>query len=564
MSSFRNWISNARLVAASGVTLRWLIPASVAVVPFAIAGIGCSDTADKPVASNASAQSAATASRDNAAVTQPTKTVASTKGESSAPTTGATKRPLFEGWGTPSAVIVLSGEQDGYLEPCGCSETQSGGMSRRADLFEKIRAKGWPVAAVDVGNLTKRSRRQDQIKFEAIVAAQQQLGGRAIAVGPKELALGPDYLLTQQVIDPTTSDASPNFISANVTLFDSPEIGTPRREKLIDVGGVKVGVTAVLGRSLHETVSPAGVTTNITLASPEDSLVPVISNLKQAGADILVLLSHGSVAEAQELAARFPEFAIVLTAGGPDDPKPEPTPVGKSWVLQTGHKGKSVGVLGIYPADTSPRFRFELVELDNVRFRTNPAMELLMKQYQQRLQEEAISVSPDLVLPVPSGDTYAGAEKCGECHKQAYAKWSKSKHAAAFASLKVGRKGQEANWVSRVYDPECLACHVTGWDPQQVNRYESGYLSEAETPHLIGQQCENCHGPGAKHSELEWKFQKDLKSVDRAELLAARKAQHLDLEVARKNTCYKCHDNDNSPHFNFDKYWAEVRHPWRD
>src|SRR5581483_3228350 len=38
--------------------------------------------------------------------------------------------PLLEGWDRPTAVLLLSGDQMGYLEPCGCSLTQSGGLAR--------------------------------------------------------------------------------------------------------------------------------------------------------------------------------------------------------------------------------------------------------------------------------------------------------------------------------------------------------------------------------------------------------------------------------------------------
>src|SRR5690606_26253189 len=47
-------------------------------------------------------------------------------------------RPLLEGWEPPKVALMLSGEMLGYLEPCGCSLTQSGGLERRGDLQRKI------------------------------------------------------------------------------------------------------------------------------------------------------------------------------------------------------------------------------------------------------------------------------------------------------------------------------------------------------------------------------------------------------------------------------------------
>ena len=40
------------------------------------------------------------------------------------------------------AILLISGEQDGYLDPCGCTEGQLGGLGRRYDLLEKLRGQG--------------------------------------------------------------------------------------------------------------------------------------------------------------------------------------------------------------------------------------------------------------------------------------------------------------------------------------------------------------------------------------------------------------------------------------
>ena len=52
--------------------------------------------------------------------------------------TGSRSNPddLLDTLGKPAAVLVISGEQHGYMEPCGCSEEQEGGLIRRYDLIE--------------------------------------------------------------------------------------------------------------------------------------------------------------------------------------------------------------------------------------------------------------------------------------------------------------------------------------------------------------------------------------------------------------------------------------------
>ena len=55
----------------------------------------------------------------------------------------------------------------------------------------------------------------------------------------------------------------------------------------------------------------------------------------------------------------------------------------------------------------------------------------------------------------------------------------------------------------RNYDPECISCHVIGWNPTGFFPYVSGYKSLKKTPHLINTGCEDCHGPGEKHCAVE-------------------------------------------------------------
>lgn len=479
-----------------------------------------------------------------------------------AATVASPPRPYLEGWDRPAAALMLSGEQYGYLEPCGCSLTQSGGLARRARLEALLREKGWALAGLDLGSTLKRARRQDQVKFEAILSGLKEIGYKAVGAGTAELHLPPDYLLSQFAEGEGISLGG-MLISANVTLFDTPDLGVPQRFKVFELGGKKMGVTAVLGKKGAEEVAPAGVQTNIAVQDPIAAIEAVLPALTAEQPDLLVLLAHGSTDEAKAWAEEFPQFQVVLTAGGPEDPGDKPIQIGKTWVIEAGHKGKHVGILGYYP-DATPPLKWELIQLDNVRFENDPRMDLLMKNYQQQLQDLDLARSDELLVPHPSGDKFVGAKVCGECHKKAFAKWEKSKHAHAFDSLSKGRKGQEATWISRVYDPDCLACHVTGWDPQNVLRFDSGYLDQASTAHLIGQQCENCHGPGAKHTDLERAFQKDLKSVDKDTLMAARAATKLNSATAEKQVCHKCHDYENSPKFEFKKYWEEIRHPWKD
>lgn len=496
------------------------------------------------------------------------------KGEESVPAAKApakapgTPEPLLADWKTPAAAFLLTGEQHGYFEPCGCSLHQLGGMARRGDLVRILsQERKWPLSGLDVGGTVKRNRRQDQIKFVLMFDALKHMNYAGVAAGLEELKLGADFLLQHRIEDPEELKKSVALLSANVVLFDQPDLGWPVPWRMVQVGDVKVGVTAILGPSLRNEVAPMGASTNLTVREPDEVLPAIIQKMEEEKPAFLLLLSHGSQAEAKQLAEKYPQFRIILTGGGPEEADQKPVVVGKTWILESGHKGKRVGVLGYYPDNTEKPFRYELVDLDDVRFKDDPKMRDLMKNYQQQVQDENLATSDELLLRHPSGHTFVGAAKCGECHKKAYKTWTETKHFEGLESLKRGHPGQEKEWIVRTHDPECLSCHVTGWEPQQMLRFESGYFTEEKSPHLKGQQCENCHGPGSKHTALEEGLAMKLADIKMDEVLDSRNHVKRTLEQARKELCIQCHDSDNSPKFNptaFHEYWDQIAHPYKD
>ena len=76
--------------------------------------------------------------------------------------------PYCDGWGEPAAIIAATGQMHGYFEPCGCSDPQYGGVSRRAELLRQLEERGWPTIPVDLGGTMKRVHQQSQFKFQTL------------------------------------------------------------------------------------------------------------------------------------------------------------------------------------------------------------------------------------------------------------------------------------------------------------------------------------------------------------------------------------------------------------
>ncbi len=118
-------------------------------------------------------------------------------------------------------------------------------------------------------------------------------------------------------------------------------------------------------------------------------------------------------------------------------------------------------------------------------------------------------------------ENYLGDRSCMTCHQAAWDVFSKSAHARAFATLR--RQGESD-------EPECLSCHTTGY------QYQNGYADAAPYNRLTNVQCEACHGYGTEHErDKGWAQQ-------------------------AKDSCVTCHDQKNSPDFDYASYWAKIKH----
>jgi len=120
----------------------------------------------------------------------------------------------------------------------------------------------------------------------------------------------------------------------------------------------------------------------------------------------------------------------------------------------------------------------------------------------------------------PEGQTYVGTRECAACHFDQFMAWRQTPHAKAFDQLPAKYRT----------DTTCLKCHTTG------HGEPTGFKSPQETPNLVGNSCEGCHGPGSKHAEVAKAFgQKQLTPQEETQV---RSTIH---KMLPKNVCVECH-----------------------
>ncbi len=452
----------------------------------------------------------------------------------------------FEGWDTPDVALVFTGMTNGYIEPCGCAgmERMKGGLSRRQTFLNELRNElGWDTITIDSGQITVGFGVQEELKFDMAMNAFQLMQYDAVGVGMGELRFPAYFLLTYTA--PTSASSQSLYTSANVGVYGfHPTYTLPY--KIIERGGKKVAVVSVVcpNDSLDRRDE------NIFYDKPEKKLKEILPALQKAKCDAYVLIVHGTEDETNALAKKFPIFNYVVTSDTPSEPPAECQTInGDQKLIEVGEKGKYAIVIGLY---SDGETRYQRVALDS-RYESSPEITLLMKDYQAILKglitskgfRGGLGVNPARAPMAETLGKYVGAKKCRSCHEDSYRVWAKSRHATAWKSLT-----ETAN-PPRDFDPECIGCHVVGWDGLNHFPYIAGFESESKTPELANVGCESCHGPGERHIALEL-------GDDEAAQENARAAMRLGENV--KKTCYACHDGDNSPEFDFDKYYPLISH----
>lgn len=451
----------------------------------------------------------------------------------------------YRTWEQPDIAFVVTGQQHGYLEPCGCTglDRQKGGVARRFTLMRELREKGWPIVPIDAGNQVRRFGRQAEVKLQQTVRALKEMEYQAVGFGPDDLRLGVGELLAV-----AAGDDDPMFVSSNVVLIDPSLV--PQTKK-IEQAGFTIGVTSVLDPDELE-VAPSD---EILVEPAGDAIQSAIWELEDA--DYQILMFFGKEDAARDYVRQHEGFDLLVVAGGYGEPtyRPEIVENTETRMIVTGNKGMYAGLVAMYGPQEMKYARVPLTH----EFEDAPEMRRLMKEYQDQLRDIGLQ-GLGLLPPIPhsSGQKFVGTAKCGECHTTAFDIWEGTPHADA--TKDIVKPPKERGDVARHFDPECLSCHVTGWNPQEYYPYASGYLSLEESGHLTGSGCENCHGPGSDHVAAE----EDGSTVAQELRDQLRESMKLPLEQAREK-CMDCHDLDNSPDFHEedafeDIYWPEVEH----
>jgi hypothetical protein len=405
-----------------------------------------------------------------------------------------------------ATVIVISGDTQGWITPCGCTANQSGGLLRRATYLNRLRA-SVDVLYFDAGGAGAGDSPFEVAKLEATLAGECAMGISAHNIGGSELAYGAESL--QRIAGATHVP----LVSANVRVTGGAAIAPALR--IFNCSGRRLAVIGVL--------SPRYAVDGVTVDDPRQAVIDTMS-LHNGEFDAVLVLAYLPQEELEQLAAALPEVDAIV--GGPTGQSIVPRSVGPVLLASATNKGKFLVRLNA-PETTSDRWSGEVVEL-GPSYGDDPTQLANLEAYLDRLRDRDFTAAESGFAPIlptgaPRDYRVAGNASCLSCHADSAIVWSHSLHAAAGKTLE-GRHFEA--------DPDCLRCHTTGYG------LPGGFISPLRTPLMYGVGCESCHGPSEAHVN-------DPK---------------VHTEYLAFDQCIRCHDEENSPAFNRPIYWQRIRH----
>lgn len=408
--------------------------------------------------------------------------------------------------------LIYSGNMDGELEPCGCSDQGNfGGIKRRVTILDALRKENPALIAISAGGLLSSDGPGDHLKSKYILKGFQALNYDAIGLQWRDLVYGMKFISKDALpwVASNWADAAIPPYRQVERIVDGKNITLrlftwldPDRSPMRQMAGQHSLVhedVKKLSAALHQ-AKKAGVLTVLTTTQPLDRVQSLLP-LEQI--DILLVK------------AAYEIFG-------------EPKIVGRTLVLQPGSRGMRIARLdlSLNSAGGIGRWTHQVVPMPE-SVADSPRMANWYDEYNAKVKQDYLKRVAIRKKRQSGESDYMGEEQCKICHPAQHKIWQDSEHAIAFEDLEA---------VNKAFDPACIRCHTVGFDQP------GGFVDINITPHLMGVQCENCHGPSRQHVK------------------SAGKQPVANAQWSREKVCRQCHIQKHSPTFKFETYWPKIAH----
>lgn len=410
-------------------------------------------------------------------------------------------------WADAKLTIIYSGNLDGELEPCGCSaEGNFGGIRRRATMLSQLRQETPNLVAISAGGLLSSDGPDDRLKSEYILKGFASLQYDAIGVQWRDLVYGEEFLLGKPL----------PWVASNWNG------GTVSGHRVIERAGQKVGYFSWLDPKNSPMREMQGEH-SLVVDSPTD-LLDALQKAKQNG-ELTVLattLKFKHVAKLIDL-----KNVDILIERAAYEEFGQPRMEGQTLVVQPGSRGMRLGRLDLeLHSGAISKWNHKVLPMPNSIADASDLADWY-EEYNAKVKADYLKRVEIRKTEQSGKSPYVGEEVCATCHAAQHKVWFETQHAMAYEKLED---------VNKAFDPSCIGCHTVGFDKP------GGFFDINMTGHLLGVQCESCHGAGRAHVE------------------ATGSKPPPNANWPREKICAQCHTQKHSPGFSFKTYWPKIAH----
>jgi len=380
--------------------------------------------------------------------------------------------------------------------------------------MDKLWQENKPLLNLDAGDVfgprTQNEREQTRFLCEVLGS----FGLDAIGLGEQDLNYGLEFLREMM-----TQHGLP-FISANVRETKTGQLILPEY-RIVERNGVKYGITSVLDPQ-QQILTLTGGEGQFTVDDPVATLRGLLPRLRKE-AECVVLLSHMGETGTEKLLNEMQGIDICVIGHSFRNLETERV-INDVAVFGSAYEGRFIGRANLFVEESTGRVMAIDVGIIDFDDKAPEDADVLARVEKFKQDLLAFKDARRAAYPRIHGsekEQFLGDRSCFSCHEDAWQAYAASGHRRAYTSLR--KDGQSS-------EPDCLVCHTTGY------QYKNGYSEESPFNKLVNVQCEACHGYGTTHArDGKWRLQ-------------------------ARNSCVACHDQENSPEFDYQTYWEKIKH----
>ncbi len=269
--------------------------------------------------------------------------------------------------GTPEAYALTSEDFTSLAKGYG----KMGGIDRCATVINAIRAERPEALLLDGGDTWQGSYTAEMTKGQDMVNVMN-------ALKPDAMTAHWEFTFGKDRVDELIDELPFAFLGANI--FDN-EWDEPAYEpyKFFEQNGVKI---AVIGQAFPylPIANPRYMFETLSFGIREERVAEMVEEVREEGADLVVLLSHNGFDVDRKLAGRVDGIDVILT-GHTHDALPEPLLVNDTLLIASGSNGKFISRLDLDVQNGEMKgFRHKLIPIFSDVIASDPAITALIDE----------------------------------------------------------------------------------------------------------------------------------------------------------------------------------------